>query len=160
MKNKLFNSVFEMQLRLLLLLNAGKRNWYSLGRLVSLDFIICYAEEFQLPFKSPNGDNDYMYGELSNRNELAEAAIKELVLDGLADVKIEAGYQFKISDAGKKYAKTFKSEYAMQYRNIAIAAIKEFRGSTDYDLEKSINENAVNSLKGGLLDVSYKEYKD
>lgn len=91
-----------------------------------------------------------MYGELSNRNELAEAAIKELVLDGLADVKIEEGYQFKISNAGKKYAKTFKSEYAMQYRNIAIAAIKEFRGSTDYDLEKSINENAVNSLKGGI----------
>lgn len=53
MENKLFNSVFEMQLRLLLLLNAGKRNWYSLGRLVSLDFIVCYAEEFQLPFKSP-----------------------------------------------------------------------------------------------------------
>lgn len=150
MKNKLFNSVFEMQLRLLLLLNAGKRNWYSLGRLVSLDFIICYAEEFQLPFKSPNGDNDYMYGELSNRNELAEAAIKELVLDGLADVKLEEGYQFQISDAGKKYAKTFKSEYAMQYRNIAIDAIKVFRGSTDYDLEKSINENAVNSLKGGI----------
>ncbi len=150
MKNKLFNSVFEMQLRLLLLLNAGKRNWYSLGRLVSLDFIICYAEEFQLPFKSPNGDNDYMYGELSNRNELAEAAIKELVLDGLADVKFEEGYQFQISDAGKKYAKTFKSEYAMQYRNIAIDAIKVFRGSTDYDLEKSINENAVNSLKGGI----------
>ena len=139
-----------MQLLLLLFLNAGKINLYSLGRLVSLDFIICYAEEFQLPFKSPNGDNDYMYGELSNRNELAEAAIKELVLDGLADVKIEEGYQFKISNAGKKYAKTFKSEYAMQYRNIAIAAIKEFRGSTDYDLEKSINENAVNSLKGGI----------
>ena len=38
----------------------------------------------------------------------------------------------------------------MQYRNIAIAAIKEFRGFTDYDLEKSINENAVNSLKGGI----------
>lgn len=139
-----------MQLRLLLLLNAGKRNWYSLGRLVSLDFIICYAEEFQLPFKSPNGDNDYMYGELSNRNELAESAIKELILDGFADVKIEEGYQFKISDAGKKYVKTFKSEYAMQYRNIAIVAIKEFRGFTDYDLEKSINENAVNSLKGGI----------
>lgn len=37
-----------------------------------------------------------MYGELSNRNELAEAAIKELVLDKLVDVKIEEGYQFKM----------------------------------------------------------------
>ena len=73
-----------------------------------------------------------------------------MVLDGLADVKLEEGYQFQISDAGKKYAKTFKSEYAMQYRNIAIDAIKVFRGSTDYDLEKSINENAVNSLKGEI----------
>lgn len=151
MKNKLFNSVFETQLRLLLLLNAGKRNWYTLGRLVSLDFIICYAEEFQLPFKSPNGDNDYMYGELSNRNDLAAAAIKELVMDGLVDVKIEEGYQFNISAAGKKCAKTFKSEYAMQYSAIAIDAIKKFRDYTDYDLEKSINENAVNSLKGGIV---------
>ena len=48
----------------------------------------------------------------------------------------------------------------MQYGDIAIAAIKEFRGFTDYDLEKAINENAINSLKGGLFDVSYKEYKD
>lgn len=151
MKNRLFNSVFETQLRFLLLLNACKRNWYTLGRLVSLDFIICYAEEFQLPFKSPNGDNDYMYGELSNRNELATAAIKELVLDGLVDVKIEDGYKFKISAEGKKYAKIFKSEYAIQYDAIAIDAIKEFRDFTDYDLEKSINENAVNSLKGGIV---------
>ena len=151
MKNRLFNSVFETQLRFLLLLNACKRHWYTLGRLVSLDFIICYAEEFQLPFKSPNGDNDYMYGELSNRNELATAAIKELVLDGLVDVKIEDGYKFKISAEGKKYAKIFKSEYAIQYGAIAIDAIKEFRDFTDYDLEKSINENAVNSLKGGIV---------
>ena len=48
MENKLFNSVFETQLRLLLLLNAGKRNWYSLGRLVLLDFIICSKYVFGL----------------------------------------------------------------------------------------------------------------
>lgn len=39
MSNRLFNSILEMELRLLLLLEAEKRKAMSLERLICLDFI-------------------------------------------------------------------------------------------------------------------------
>ena len=91
MKENLFNSTFEVELRILCLLSAGRQLQMSVDRIVSMDFIVCYAECFQLPYQNLHGDNDYMYGELSNRKSLTEEAIKSLVVQGLVDVKIDAG---------------------------------------------------------------------
>ena len=52
MTESIFNSAFEMELRVLLLMSATKKKAYSIERIVSLDFIICYAGFFQLPYQA------------------------------------------------------------------------------------------------------------
>ena len=91
-----------------------------------------------------------MYGELSNRKSLTEEAIKSLVVQGLVDVKIDAGYLYSISETGRKYIKKLKSEYATQYKEISVATVKTFKKYSDNELALTIQENALKSVKGGI----------
>lgn len=149
MANNLFNSTFEVELRILCLLNSGRKVTMSTDRIVYMDFIVCYAGCFQLPYINLHGDNDYMYGELANRKELVGEAVKSLVVQGLLNVTIDRGYLYSISDSGRKYIKQLKSEYAVQYKEIAADAIKAFKKNSDGELARLIQGNAVKALKGG-----------
>ena len=61
MNQTVFNSTFETELRILLLLASAKKKAFALERIVSLDFITCYASNFQLPYLNIQGDNQFMY---------------------------------------------------------------------------------------------------
>jgi hypothetical protein len=148
MQSELFNSVFEMELRVLLLLSSGRRVLFSADRIVNLDFIACYAERFLLPYENLHGDNDYMYGELANRRSLVNAAIRTLVMKGLIDITIDGGFLYSISESGKKYVKSLKSDYATEYREISTEAIKVFKKMSDSELDGAIHSNAIRSLGG------------
>ncbi len=149
MTESVFNSTFEMELRVLLLLSAAKKKAFSVERIVSLDFIICYAGNFQLPYLNPQGDNQYMFSELASRRERIQEAVKSLVVQGLLDVGLDNGYVFSITDTGSKYIKKLKSEYAVQYKTIAADAIKRFKDYSDLQLDRMINDGAVKSVRGG-----------
>lgn len=149
MTESVFNSTFEMELRVLLLMSAAKKKAYSIERIVSLDFIVCYAGYFQLPYLNPQGDNQYMFSELASRRERLQEAVKGLVVQGLLNVEMDNGYAFSITDAGSKYIRKLKSEYALQYKVIAADAIKRFKDYSDLQLDHMINDSAVKSVRGG-----------
>ena len=108
MTESVFNSTFEMELRVLLLMSAAKKKAFSIERIVSLDFIVCYAGYFQLPYLNPQGDNQYMFSELASRRERLQEAVKSLVVQGLLNVEMDNGYAFSITDAGSKYIRKFR----------------------------------------------------
>jgi hypothetical protein len=149
MTESVFNSTFEMELRVLLLMSAAKKKAYTIERIVSLDFIVCYAGYFQLPYLNPQGDNQYMFSELASRRERLQEAVKGLVVQGLLNVEMDNGYAFSITDAGSKYIRKLKSEYALQYKAIAADAIKRFKDYSDLQLDHMINDSAVKSVRGG-----------
>lgn len=149
MTESVFNSTFEMELRVLLLMSVAKKKAYSIERIVSLDFIVCYAGYFQLPYLNPQGDNQYMFSELASRRERLQEAVKGLVVQGLLNVEMDNGYAFSITDAGSKYIRKLKSEYALQYKAIAADAIKRFKDYSDLQLDHMINDSAVKSVRGG-----------
>ena len=149
MTESVFNSTFEMELRVLLLLSAAKKRAFSVERIVSLDFSVCYAGNFQLPYLNPQGDNQYMFSELASRRERIQEAVKSLVVQGLLDVGLDNGYFFSITETGSKYIKKLKSEYAVQYKTIAADAIKKFKDYSDLQLDRMINDSAVKSVRGG-----------
>jgi hypothetical protein len=149
MTESVFNSTFEMELRVLLLMSVAKKKAYSIERIVSLDFIVCYAGYFQLPYLNPQGDNQYMFSELASRRERLQEAVKGLVVQGFLNVEMDNGYAFSITDAGSKYIRKLKSEYALQYKAIAADAIKRFKDYSDLQLDHMINDSAVKSVRGG-----------
>ena len=130
-------------------MSAAKKRAFSVERIISLDFIVCYAGIFQLPYLNPQGDNEYMFSELASRRERIQEAVKSLVVQGLLEVGLDNGYVFSITDTGSKYIKKLKSEYAVQYKTIAADAIKRFKDYSDLQLDRMINDSAVKSVRGG-----------
>ena len=149
MTNNIFNSTFEFELRVLLLLSAARKKAFAIERIVSLDFIVCYAGNFQMPYLNPQGDNQYMFSELASRREHIRDAIKSLVMQGLIEVSLDNGYVFNISEAGSTFIKKLKSEYATQYKKIAADAIKQFKNYSDLELDRMLHESSVKAVKGG-----------
>ncbi|MDK2942241.1 MAG: hypothetical protein PWP56_1754 [Acetobacterium sp.] len=146
--NGLFNSLFEMELRTLLLLSVDVKNPYAIERIVALDFISCYAADFSLPHGNLHGENNYKYGEISNRRLLVQQAVKALVLKGLVNVVIGRGYLFSISEQGKMFIKKLENTYAKDYKTIAKAAVKKYRKDSDEEVLALIQYFSLKSLKG------------
>lgn len=148
MKSRLFNTPFEMGLRMVLLLSVSPQNTFSVDRIVGLDFITSYAADFDLPYANLHGDNHMKYGEIVSRRLLVQEAVKDLVTRGLLNVSIDRGYLFSISENGKKYSRSLKSEYAKTYKEIAKTVIKKYKDNTDAGILATIQSYSVQSLKG------------
>ena len=148
MKSKLFNSPFEMGLRIVLLLSSAPKDKFSVDRIIGLDFISCYASDFGLPFPNLHGDNGYRYGEIVGRRILVQEAVKNLVTQGLIEVTVDRGYLFSISAYGKKYAEKLETDYAKDYRAIAQAAVEKYKDNMDSGILATIQNLAVNTLRG------------
>lgn len=147
MDAKLFNSTFEMELRILLLLLESNGGQYTVDRIVALDFIICYSADFSIPYGNLHGENSYKFGEMSNRRMLTKDAVKQLVTRGFIAVTVEKGYYFSISEQGRVYAKKLKSAYAKEYKTIAKAVIKKYRKDSDEGILAEIQSHSIMSLK-------------
>ena len=148
MKIRLFNTPFEMGLRMILLLSASPKNAFSVDRIVGLDFITSYAADFSLPYGNLHGDNHLKYGEIVSRRLLVQEAVKDLVTRGVLNVTVNRGYIFSISESGMKYARTLKSEYAKTYKEIAKEVIKRYEDETDAGILSTIQSYSIQSLKG------------
>ena len=138
MRSDLFNSTFEMELRVALLLCVRAKQPCSLERLLALDFISCYAGSFGFTETNLHGDNSFMYSELSSRRELLREAIKPLVYRGVVEPLINRGYLYQITDAGSKYVLSLESEYSREYREIAELVINELSNYSDEELMRMI----------------------
>ncbi len=149
MNRSIINSIFEVETRVLLLLQSVRKKPFTAERIVTMDFIVCYAESFQLPFLNLQGDNKNRFSELASRHMRIHSAIKDLVTRGLLDVSVNNGYLFTISEMGSKYIRKLKSDYATRYREIAAAANKLYRDYSDDDLERLIQDATLRSIKGG-----------
>ena len=91
-KNKeVFNTVFEMELRIMLLMSSVPELFFSSTRILAFDFINCYAKVFGIALENLHGNNDFMYAEMAGRRSLITEAIKKLVRHGILKVKNNQG---------------------------------------------------------------------
>ncbi len=148
MNDRLFNTPFEMGLRIIMLLSAAPKTTFSVDRIIALDFITSYASDFGLPFENLHGENNYRYSEIVGRRILVQEAVKKLVTEGQIDVTVNRGYLFSISNMGKKYAKKLKSTYATEYSQIAREAVKKYKDNTDEGILATIQNHAINAVRG------------
>jgi len=147
MMNKLFNSLFEMQLRILLLLSQDGISAMSLDRIVAIDFITIYGAEFRLAGFNLNGDSLYKFSEIASRRAAIQEAIKKSVVDGFVKVEVHNGFQYKISEVGKQYADSLESKYAIDYRTSTTGTFRFSRGKSDQELMKIIQNHSIENVE-------------
>lgn len=149
MTNKLFNSVFENSLRILLLLaefNCGQ----SLDKIYASDFMVSYGATFGVSKVDLNGDNQYKFSEFASRREIVRLALKQMVLDGLVwPDNSAAGILYSITDEGREYSATLESEYAEEYRSTARKIVKIVSDESERTIIDRINKMSAESLWKG-----------
>ena len=149
MMNKLFNSVFENSLRILLLLaefDCGQ----SLDKIYATDFMVSYGATFGVSESDLNGDNQYKFSEFASRREIVRQALKQLVLDGLVwPVNSTVGILYSITDAGREYSNILGSEYAVEYRSTAKKVVEIVSNVSERTIIDKINKMSAESLRKG-----------
>lgn len=122
--DSVFNTVFEVGLRVVILLDESGRDLDELAIQLA-DFIATYGKEFKISESSAQGDNPYMYCEYESREVLVRDALKGLVLDGyLLPSATANGIVYRTTLAGHRFARSLESEYADEYRDAAGPALE------------------------------------
>ena len=145
---KLFNSTFEVSLRALLLLSQTADVNMTIDRIVAYDFISLYSRHFDLADINLHGDNEYGFSELSARRTVMQAALKELVLDGLVKaIRGKNGFCYEITDAGAAFCKKQTTDYANTFRQLAKTTHNKFSKLTEVEIMAVISQKATYALR-------------
>ena len=142
MKNRVFNTVFENMLRVLLLVDTMKKAT-NVERIAAIDFICIYGEKFKILDKNLHGDNVFGFSEFANKRVKISEAVKLAVRNNFLDIKYtQRGFEYKINSRGKKVVKMLESPYAKSYRAGARIICRKFSGYSDQKLLQYISGTA------------------
>jgi hypothetical protein len=146
--NELFNTTFEISLRVLLVLEALGNNRKSADGIAALDFIASYGADFGIGETNLHGTNSFRYSELSIRRALTKQSLKNLVLQGLADAGQSGdGFEYSSNELGAEYCGRLDDDYANEYRVLISDAIKYANGKSAQTLLSTIQRESVASLQ-------------
>ncbi|WP_018659197.1 ABC-three component system middle component 2 [Allofustis seminis] len=138
--SKLFNSIYEISLRILIQLFVLDGEEKTADYISSLDYLSLYSKTFKIGDYDLHGENPYRLGELATRLKSGRQALKTLVSKGFASVSgTSKGFVFKITDIGKEVIGELKLDYAMNYMNIAIDVQDYFSEYADTEVLNHIN---------------------
>ena len=146
---KLFNSTFENELRIGILLDVFDSP-QNIDMLYAADFITAYGKTFGIAETDLNGDNQFKYSEFTIRRGLVQKALKELVLDGLVIPEhLNNGIFYRISPAGKEYFASLESPYSKEYRTVATKVTQMVNNKSERTVIAAINKMSAQSARKG-----------
>lgn len=148
--NVLFNSIFENELRILILLDVYDMP-QTLDMLYAVDFITVYGRAFGISDTDLNGDNEYKFSEFASRRYSVQEALRELVLTGTVQaVNYMGSLSYVITPEGEDYCESLVSRYAKEYRANARAAVESVKGKSERSIISMINKQSARSLRRGV----------
>lgn len=148
--NDVFNTLFEVSLRVLLLLNNVEGEMLTVDFITAIDFITIYGKDFGISDENLHGDNNYKFSEFAMRRDYVNKAIRKLVINGFACVEThQNGFAYAITEAGAAYCSNFENEYAVLYQKLAQKTWVLVSKKSEREVLRSINRYSISSIKRG-----------
>ena len=145
---KLFNSSFELSLRIMLLLSESGVAGMTIDRILAYDFIAIYSRFFGLSETSLHGNNDFGFSEFATRRNLIQNALKSLVLGGMVYVlRKDDGFHYSINKNGKAFCSKLTVEYATAYSILAKKVMEKYDSMNEVELLSVINKESTKALR-------------
>ena len=138
-KERLFNSTFEIEMRILVLLSEATTWPLSKSSIVTIDFMAVYGKEYGISNHNLHGDNKYKFSELPSRHELVDLGLKNLVKDGLVTPVLKKNYQYQINDNGENFISKMDDLYCEEYRATVRKIFSTYNVTKTQSLVKLIN---------------------
>lgn len=144
---KVFNTEFEVSLRLLLLLECLTTG-ITVDRAAAFDFIAVYGKEFSIAESNLHGDNNMAFSEFPLRRQAVREALKAMVLDGWVQVKDGgSGFVYNLSPEAMTASKNISDAYPMVYRILVKEAYKKYGSLSEERLIEMINRASTQALR-------------
>ena len=148
--SKIFNTPFEISLRILIILSEYEGTYISIERISITDFISIYGGAFKISPTNLHGNNPFKFSEFTSRRSHMQLALKNLLADGFVSVRCdENGFTYSITENGLRYSDTFESKYANLLRELVYRSRKYIEDSSERDILNLINEFSVRSIMEG-----------
>ena len=145
---KLFNTPFEVSLRILLILSAVKPHSITIDRIAAYDLMTVYGRDFGMAEQNLHGENQFSFSELPAKRKQLNGALRSLVLDGFVSVAPSPrGFLFGLNERGREFVKSMQSEYAAAYRETVKKTHRMFGKTSDASLLSKITKQAMDALK-------------
>ena len=145
---RIFNSEFENELRLMLLIDTFQ-NPQNADMIYAADFMVTYGQAFGITDHNLNGENLYKFSEFISRRSLVHKVLKELTFNGYAKpILTSSGIVYQLTAEGERLSRSLDSDYAKEYRSTAINVIKYIGRKSERTLIAEINKMAAVSLRG------------
>lgn len=148
MMTELFNSIFELSLRALLVLSNSKEP-LSEEEIATADFIAIYGMDFGISDTNLHGDNTYKYCESATRHKKMDMALKNLALRGLIDMVLSkrSGVLYRINNTGIDYCGSLESTYAKEYIELSAYALKYISSHGIKEVRSEILRNSQTNIR-------------
>ncbi len=147
---KLFNTSFEVSMRILLSLLLSPKKQMSLDMITAIDFLTIYGSDFDITEYNLHGENIFKFSEFTSKRKVISEAIKELVLKDLVSViQSKEGFQYKLNRRGKKVCDSFTSDYASEYIGFAEDVWDFVDQRTEVEIINYINQRATHIYTRG-----------
>lgn len=141
---KLFNTSFEVSMRILLALLVSPKKQMSSDMITAIDFFTIYSSDFNIGEYNLHGENIFSFSEFTSKRKVISEAIKELVLkDFVTVIQSEQGFQYKLNQRGKSVCDNFTSDYASEYIGFAQDVWDFVDGKLEVELINYINNKAT-----------------
>jgi hypothetical protein len=146
--SNVFNTTFEISLRVLLTLEAAPRKWQSANRIAAADFIATYGKDFGIADENLHGENSYKYSEFTLRCERTREALKLLTARQRVDVEIATdSFVFTLSRIGSEYCANLEGSYADEYRELASRVEVLTANLSEREVMSLISKKSVSSIR-------------
>ena len=119
---RIFNSEFENELRLILLIDTFPKP-QNADMIYAADFMVTYGQVFGIANHNLNGENLYKFSEFISRRSLVQKVLKELTFNGYTKpLSTSAGIVYQLTTEGERLSRSLDSDYAKEYRTTVFSS--------------------------------------
>lgn len=148
--SNIFNSPFEVSLRILLILNECEGLSLTADKITAADFISVYGASFGISDTNLHGNNIFKFSEFATKRFLIKQAIKILIIQGHIVVEFNKnGFTYTITNTGINYCNSLESDYANIFREIVHKSRVYILENSETDLLDMIHKYSISSIKKG-----------
>jgi len=146
---QVFNTNFEVSMRLLLLLNNSNVPLDE-EKMLYLDYFTIYGKNYGLANENLNGDGLFMINSFSSQIKLIKDSIKELVLQDLINVEnSNQGFLYSINNDGKEICRKMNSDYSNEYKCISKSVLEKYKNKSIKEI-KQFAKNKEEEINNGI----------
>lgn len=143
MKDNLYNTKTEIGLRCLFILKVIYPNFCSLDRLLYLDYLSLYIEDFKDDSINLHPKYPFQYIEVLEKGPILKKSVSELALKGLIDVKNSDGLCYGGNINTLWIVDSIENKYSKHLLENIKLVVNEIEDKTDKELKNIIFSQTI-----------------